>query len=166
MATRKESVVSMGEVLTADQVAGLDYDDLVSAWAAVDARHAGPDPGLRKFAAAQVERRRLTGRLETIAADDPRVVGDVAAAVARRHPARRTPGDLAAAESRLALAAIRASSFPTAAGHVRRGPFAELTSSPGWAGDPTRHPAGPEEVRGLRCVRNSGPRSHQPKETP
>lgn len=130
MATRKAVPDARGDVLTDDAIAELDYAGLIAARAAVDARHDGPDPGLTRFNAACDEWRRLTARLEVLAEDDPRVVGLVAAAVARRHPGRRTPGDLAAAESALALAAIRASSYPTEYGHVGRGPFAGLTSTP------------------------------------
>lgn len=127
MATHKAVPDVRGEVLTDDEVAELDYAGLIAARAAVDARHDGPDPGLTRFNTACDEWRRLTARLEVLAEDDPRVVGLVAAAVARRHPARRTPGDLDEAESALALAAMRASSYPTAAGHIGRGPFAGLT---------------------------------------
>lgn len=143
MATRKEGVVSMGVVLTDAEVAELTYGGLVAAWATVADRYAAPDPGLTKFNAACDERRRLTARLEVLAEDEPRVVGLVAAAVARRHPGRRTPGDLDEAESALALAAVRASSYPTEAGHVGRGPFRELsvtsTTTRGTPPDPTRH---------------------------
>ncbi|MGI8936897.1 MAG: hypothetical protein ACR2JF_01540 [Iamia sp.] len=131
MATLKKSGVSMGEALTAAEVDELDYDGLIAARAAVDARYDGPDPGLTKFNAASGGRGWLVARLEVLAEEDPRVVGWVAAAAARRHPGRRQPGDLAAVESALAIAAVRRAMYLTDEGPVgRRGPFCELTVTP------------------------------------
>lgn len=108
-------------------VATLGYDGLVAAKCAAADHLDTADDFNAAATALQPLHRAMVARLEALAELDPRVVGWVAAAVARRHPGRRTPGDLAAAESALALAAIRASSYPTESGHVGRGPFRELS---------------------------------------